>query len=221
MSGKYALLWSGGKDGALALHRARSAGLDVVRLHTFYEAATGRVRFHGTRIDIIEAQAAAIAGLQHAADGTSWEEMPRRLVERLVELRRDGFTGVVLGDIHLADVRAWYEDRVTVAGLEYVEPIWGERPQSLLDEFVRSGGRAVVTCVDLTMLDESWLGRIIDAEFARDIASTGVDPCGENGEYHSFAFAGPVFAHELAWRPGETRRDERFAQLDVLPGWRQ
>ena len=216
MSGKYALMWSGGKDSALVLHRARSAGLDVVRLVNFYDASTGRVRFHATAVAMIEAQAAAI-GIELAAIGTSWTEMEARLVDELDALRSEGFAGVVLGDIHLTDVRAWYEQRVRAAGLEHVEPIWGEEPAQLLREFVETGGRAVITCVDLTRLDASWLGRIVDQRFLDDIAATGVDPCGENGEYHSFAFAGPAFARRLEWQPGEARSDSRFAQLDVTP----
>jgi uncharacterized protein (TIGR00290 family) len=216
VSGKYALLWSGGKDSALVLHRAPLSGLDVKRLINFYEAATGRVRFHATAVAMIEAQAAAI-GIELTAIGTSWPEMEARLVDELTAIRSEGFTGVVLGDIHLADVRAWYEQRVRAAGLEHVEPIWGEPPANLLREFVDTGGRAVVACVDLTRLDASWLGRIIDHRFLDDIAATGVDPCGENGEYHSFAFAGPAFGRQLDWRPGETRSDSRFTQLDVIP----
>ncbi len=162
MSRKYALMWSGGKDSALVLDRARSSGLNVARLINFYEAATGRVRFHGTAVAMIEAQAAAI-GIQLVAIGTTWAEMEARLVEELAAIRSEGFAGVVFGDIHLADVRAWYEQRVTAAGLEHVESIWGEAPAKLLGEFVHTGGRAVVTCVDLTRLDGSWLGRIIAA----------------------------------------------------------
>jgi len=217
MSRKYALMWSGGKDSALVLDRARSSGLNVARLINFYEAATGRVRFHGTAVAMIEAQAAAI-GIQLVAIGTNWAEMEARLVEELAAIRSEGFAGVVFGDIHLADVRAWYEQRVTAAGLEHVESIWGEAPAQLLGEFVHTGGRAVVTCVDLTRLDGSWLGRIIDQRFLDDIAATGIDPCGENGEYHSFAFAGPAFAQELKWQLGETRNDAtRFTQVDVIP----
>ena len=217
MSRKYALMWSGGKDSALVLDRARSSGLNVARLINFYEAATGRVRFHGTAVAMIEAQAAAI-GIQLVAIGTNWAEMEARLVEELAAIRSEGFAGVVFGDIHLADVRAWYEQRVTAAGLEHVESIWGEAPAKLLGEFVHTGGRAVVTCVDLTRLDGSWLGRIIDQRFLDDIAATGIDPCGENGEYHSFAFAGPAFAYEMKWQLGETRNDAtRFTQVDVIP----
>ena len=218
MGRKYALMWSGGKDSALALNRARSSGLNVARLITFFEAATGRVRFHATTVAMVEAQAAAI-GIDLVAIGTSWPAMEARLDEELVAIRSEGFAGVVLGDIHLADVRTWYEQRVIAAGLEHLEPIWGEPPAKLLQEFVDTGGRAVITCVDLKRLDGAWLGRIVDQRFIDDIIATGIDPSGENGEYHSFAFAGPAFARELNWRPGETRSDARFVQLDVIPAW--
>lgn len=207
-------MWSGGKDSALALHRARKAGLDVRALLTFYDADSGRVRFHATRVEVIREQVAAL-GAESIAVGTTWPEMEAALAVQLRDLAAAGYAGVVLGDIHLADVRAWYEERVTAAGLEHVEPLWGEPPAALLEEFVGSGGRAVVTCVDLERLDESWLGRIVDGDFARDIAGLGVDPCGENGEYHSFAFAGPAFRRSLAWASGERRREGRFLQLDV------
>jgi uncharacterized protein (TIGR00290 family) len=212
-----ALMWSGGKDSALALARARTMGIQVDRLLSFYDSATGRVRFHATRIAMLEAQAAAV-GIQLKAVPTGWAEMESSLRTELRYLIDEGFTGVVLGDIHLADVRAWYEERVTGAGLEHLEPIWGEPPQQLLEEFVGSGGRAVITCVDLSKLDETWLGRVVDESFAGEIAGTGVDPCGENGEYHSFAFAGPVFASQVNWAPGDRRSEPGFAQLDVTGG---
>src|SRR5260370_29124509 len=210
-------MWSGGQDSALALDRAGKAGLDVARLVAFYDATTGRVRFHAPRVEMLEAQAAAI-GIGICAIPTTWAEMEANLCHELASLREEGFTGVVFGDIHLADVRAWYEDRVIAAGLEHVEPIGGEPPQHLLEEFVAWGGRAVVTCVELAKLDEAWLGRIIDEGFASEIGTTGADPCGENGEYHSFAFAGPVFKKPLAWVAGERRLDSGFAQLDLTEG---
>jgi uncharacterized protein (TIGR00290 family) len=210
-------MWSGGKDSALALDRAIRSGIVVDRLLSFYDSATRRVRFHSTRVEMLEAQAAAI-GIDLHAIPTSWPEMEANLRYELSSLRDEGFSGVVLGDIHLADVRDWYEERVNAAGLNHVEPIWGESPQLLLKEFVSSGGRAVITCVELAKLDESWLGRVIDDRFASEIARTGVDVCGENGEYHSFAFAGPVFNKPLSWTPGERRVDSGFAQLDLTEG---
>jgi uncharacterized protein (TIGR00290 family) len=213
----HALLWSGGKDSALALDRARRRGIDVARLLTFGDAGSGRIRFHATSRAMLRRQVAATVVGRGLADFTTWERMPERLERRLADLRRRGYAGVVLGDIHLADVRAWYEDRVVAAGLAHVEPLWGDRPLALLEEFVAGGGRAVVTCVDTERLDAAWLGRVVDEAFVADIAGLDVDPCGEHGEYHTFAFAGPAFARPLTWRPGERRSDGRFVQLDLLP----
>jgi uncharacterized protein (TIGR00290 family) len=163
---------------------------------------------------MLEARAAAM-GIKLRAIPTTWAEIEAFLGRELRSLVEDGFTGVVLGDIHLADVRAWYEERVTAAGLEHIEPIWGEPPRQLLKEFVESGGRAVVTCVDLAKLDETWLGRVIDETFVAEVETTGIDPCGENGEYHSFAFAGPAFTDHVPWVPGARRSEQGFAQLDL------
>lgn len=210
-------MWSGGKDSALALQRATAAGIQVTRLINFYDRATRRVRFHATRVSMIQAQADA-AGIELRAIGTTWPEMESRLNAELAALRSEGFAGVVFGDIHLTDVRSWYEDRVKAAGLEHIEPIWGEEPARLIREFVEAGGRAVITCVDLSRLDSAWLGRIIDERFLEEIATTEADPCGENGEYHSFAFQGTQFSNPVQWTPGETRSEPGFIQLDILPG---
>ena len=207
-------MWSGGKDGALALLRARARGLEVTRLLNFHDAASDRVRFHATRAEVIRAQAAAI-GIEIRQFATAWDDYEGALVSALAGLRAEGFLGVIFGDIHLADVRAWYEERVRASGLEHIEPIWGEPPADLVREFVEGGSRAVITCVEDAKLDPSWLGRIIDPDFVRDVEALSIDPAGENGEYHSFAFAGPLFRAPLRWRPGEHRRDGGFSQLDI------
>jgi uncharacterized protein (TIGR00290 family) len=211
----YAVMWSGGKDSALALTRARARGLEIGALLNFVDAASGRVRFHATRAELIAAQAVA-AGIPLRQQATSWSEFERVFREALERLRADAFAGVIFGDIHLPDVRAWYEDRVRAAGLEHVEPIWGDEPADLLREFVAGGGRAVITCCEVAKLDESWLGRTIDECFVTEIASAGIDVCGENGEYHSFAYAGPAFREPVAWRSGERRTEGGFVQLDLL-----
>lgn len=213
MSG-HALMWSGGKDSALALWRARQRGLGVDWLVNVYDRATERVRFHATPIRAIALQAEA-AGVPLVSVPTDWETFDESLKGAFTALTRQGCRGIVFGDIHLADVRGWYEERTRAAGLEHVEPLWGEEPSSLLEEFVAIGGRAVLTCVETAKLDGSWLGRVIDDDFVREVRATGIDPCGENGEYHSFAYAGPFFTRPIAWRPGERRNDGRFAQLDM------
>jgi len=212
---RYAVMWSGGKDSALALTRARARGLDVGALLNFIDAASGRVRFHATRAELIAAQASA-AGVALHQYATTWDDFPDAFTGALERLARDGYAGVIFGDIHLADVRAWYEQWVRAAGLEHVEPLWGETPAALLAEFVRGGGRAVITCCEISKLDATWLGRVIDESFLAEIADAGVDACGENGEYHSFAFAGPIFGAPVPWTGGKVRTQDGFAQLDLL-----
>jgi uncharacterized protein (TIGR00290 family) len=210
-----AVMWSGGKDSALAAYRARRAGAEISCLVNFYDDATGRVRFHATRTELIAAQAKAMA-VRLVQRGTSWPGFEPAFAETLDSLTAQGVEGIVFGDIHLADVRTWYETRVRAAGLAHVEPLWGDDPRELLNEFVASGGRAVITCCESKKLDESWLGRVIDDRFVREIAGVPIDPCGENGEYHSFAFAGPLFRSPVPYALGERRSDGRFAQLDLL-----
>jgi uncharacterized protein (TIGR00290 family) len=211
---RYALMWSGGKDSALALMRARSRGLAVTRLLNIYDPASDRVRFHATRRELIQAQADAI-GIELRQYGVAWDSYVPAFQRMLDGLRAEGFRGVVFGDIHLADVRAWYEDRVRSASLEHIEPIWGEPPAALVAEFVASGSRAVITCCESPKLGDAWLGRVIDERFVEEIGATGIDPAGENGEYHSFVFAGPLFRAPLRWRAGDRRADGNFVQLDI------
>ena len=208
-------MWSGGKDSALALWRARQRGLQVEWLVNVYDRATERVRFHATPLAAIAHQARA-AGVRLVSVPTDWETFEGSLRATYAGLVQQGCRGVVFGDIHLADVRAWYEERTRGAGLDHVEPLWGESPAALLAEFVAIGGRAVLTCIETAKLDASWLGRVIDERFVRDIAALAVDPCGENGEYHSFAYSGPFFNVDIPWRAGERRDDGRFAQLDLV-----
>jgi len=207
-------MWSGGKDSALALDRARDQGLEIGCLLNVIDAATQRVRFHATRAELIVAQAQAlrIPLRQLAVD---WPQFEASFRAALAELADEGYAGVILGDIHLADVRAWYEERVRAAALQHVEPLWGEAPLALVREFVSRGGRAVVTCCELAKLDERWLGRIIDERFVDDIRGLPIDPAGENGEYHSFTFAGPLFRSPIPWRAGARRHDGAFVQLDL------
>lgn len=213
----YALFWSGGKDSCLALARARRAGLPIATLVNLYEAATGLVRFHAVRHELIAAQAFAV-GLrlhQHAISLEGYEATFHSALERL---QGSGHAGAVFGNVHLADVREWFETRVHAAGLDYVEPLWGADPAALLDEFVGGGWQSIVTCVETARLPASWLGRPVDQVLATDLARRpDVDPGGERGEYHTFVYAGPLFAEPVLWRPGPIREVEGFAALELLP----
>jgi uncharacterized protein (TIGR00290 family) len=213
----YALMWSGGKDSYLALRRGLDQGLNVTTLVNFYDAKSGRVRFHATRKELIAAQAFAL-GLRLLQHGTTADGYEAAFDGAVRQLAGSGFHGVVFGNIHLADVRGWFEERVRAHGLEHHEPLWGNPSAALLDEFVDTGASAVVTCIETAKLPAAWLGRPIDEAFAADIARhPAVDPCGERGEYHTFVHGGPRFAQPIAWRPGPMREEGGFVQLELLP----
>ena len=215
----YALAWSGGKDSTLALDRARQQGLDVRYLLNIYEGSSGRVRFHGVRRELIEGQAKAL-GLGLVQRHTHPDDFEKAFLAALDELRSLEVTGIVFGNIHLADVRAWYEERTHARGFRHVEPLWGEPPAALVAEFVRRGHRARIVSVDLKQGRREWLGREIDDVFLRSLEeSPQVDPCGERGEYHSFAFDGPLFTRPIVVREAGTLEMEGHALLDLERVW--
>jgi diphthine-ammonia ligase len=215
----YALFWSGGKDSLLALDRARTAGLEIHWLVNIYEGTTGRVRFHGVRKELIQAQARAL-GIELLQEKTGPETFEHAFFRALDEVKRLGAGGIVFGNIHLADIRAWYEERTAARGFEHVEPLWGSSPSSLLREFVERGHQARVVSVYLTCGRKEWLGRDFSQDFIAELERCeNVDVCGERGEYHSFAFSGPLFHAPLEPYASAQFELENHLFLDVvLPG---
>jgi len=213
----YALMSSGGKDGTLALDRALRQGLDVRILANIYEGSTGRVRFHGVRRELIQRQATSL-GLELVTAHTTPDDFEPVFLDVLRTLRSRGCEGIVFGNIHLADVRAWYEERVRAAGLRHVEPLWGDPPIELVHEVVERGYRALVVSVDLNQGASSFLGRELDADLLTDIDITDdLDPCGERGEYHTLVFDGPGFRDPIAYTEGPTLEKDGHRFLDLIP----
>lgn len=224
MDAPAAVAWSGGKDSTLALHRALERGHRVSHLFNLYERSTGLVRFHGVPAAWIRAQAGALGlGLvQEAAGEEGFEAAFAAVVDRLWDA---GVRTVLFGNVHLADVRQWYEARTTARGLVHEEPLWGEDPGDLVREFLGLGYRTLVTSVNLELGDPAWLGRELGVGLLAAIeAREGCDPCGERGEYHTLAFAGPRFATPLPVEPDvigrETaeREGHRYLVLPDAPG---
>lgn len=212
---KYALFWSGGKDSLLALDRARRFGLNVEALVNIYEGNTGRVRFHGVRKELIAAQAAAL-GLDLVQGQTHPQSFEGTFTSLLRSLKGKGFDGLIFGNIHLADIRAWYEERTLALGFQHIEPLWGCSPSSLLNEFIERGHQARIVSVHLTCGRREWLGRDFSAEFAAELAhAENVDVCGERGEYHSFAYRGPLFRTPLVLRNQRPFEMENHMILDI------
>lgn len=211
---RYAVMFSGGKDSMLALDRVARAGYRDLTLLTLYDGATERVRFHGVPLAVMRAQGKAL-GLPSHFRPTTPETFESVFIETLAVLRNDGFTGVIFGNIHLADVRAWYEERVRAAGLAHIEPIWGEPPALLAREAVYRGYRALLTCIEDARANPTWLGQTLSDTLIAKFEAAGIDPCGERGEYHTLVTDGPLFRHPLAVRTGDVRGESGFSQLDV------
>lgn len=214
---RYALISSGGKDSTLALDRARREGLDVAVFATLYDAVSERIRFHGVRRELVARQADAL-GLALVANPTTPEHFDAAFGELLAELRDSGITGVIFGNVHLADVRAWYEERVTAAGLRHVEPLWGAPAVEIAWEVVERGYRAIIVSVNLRERAVDLLGREFDADVVTQLGCTdGLDPCGERGEYHTFVFDGPEFRRPVGFTLGAKSEMEDHRILDLVP----
>lgn len=174
--------------------------------------------FHGTSQVLIANQAAAckLENLSAATDPDNPYEPV--FLKTLRDLKDRGISGVIFGNIHLADVREWYETRVRNAGLDHVKPLWGDSSHSLLDEVVYRGSSGIVVSIDLQQDSADLLGRAIDEEFVTEVRDlTDIDPCGERGEYHSFVYDGPTFARPVSVKLSEIRKERNHRLLDLIP----
>lgn len=220
MTTKIALSWSSGKDSAWALELLRAdPSLDVALLLTTVNESNGRIAMHGVRRELLELQAKAaglplhVVPLPHPCSNEAYE---RAMAETCEELKRAGIGTVAFGDIHLADVRAYREARMAEAGMACLFPLWGRPSEALAREMTAGGMRARIVCLDAKHLGPEFLGRDYDQEFLASLPE-GVDPCGENGEFHTFCFATPAFAAPVAVDSGERVEREGFLFLDLAP----
>jgi uncharacterized protein (TIGR00290 family) len=215
-----ALSWSGGKDSALALHALREpAGSPPRALITTVTADYGRISMHGVRRELLRRQAQA-TGLPlvevEIPAGCSNDVYEQRMEQALAEAPLADAETVAFGDLFLADIRAYREERLRRIGKQASFPLWGQDTSELARAFIAAGFEAVLVCVDPRRLDPSFAGRTFDAELLADLPPD-VDPCGENGEFHTFVHAGPVFSAPIACRLGETVQRDGFVFCDVLP----
>jgi uncharacterized protein (TIGR00290 family) len=183
--------WSGGKDSALALCRAKEQGLNVTTLLTMLDETKERSRSHAVPLHVMQAQADAL-GLNLITPSASWSDYERVFIDTLKTLKGQGFTTGVFGDIDLQPHRDWEEKVCAEAGLEPLLPLWHEPRERLAREVLNLGFRAVVVCVNGRYLNETFCGREYDESFLKDLPE-GVDACGENGEFHTFVYNGPIF----------------------------
>ncbi len=217
---KALIAWSSGKDSAWALHEVRRAGeFDIVGALTTITDAFGRVSIHGLRQELLAAQLDA-TGLKPVTVRIPYpcpnEVYEREMTAAMDQAKAQGITHVIFGDLFLEDVRAYRETRLKPTGITPVFPVWHKPTDSLAREMIASGVDARLVCVDLKKLPRSFAGRRFDAELLADLPPD-VDPCGENGEFHSFVAAGPMLAQPIAIKAGEVVERDGFAYADFLP----
>ncbi|MGB8542349.1 MAG: hypothetical protein WCD49_12005 [Candidatus Acidiferrales bacterium] len=220
MKAKAWLAWSSGKDSAWALHAVRqSANFDVVALLTTVNQTYSRVAMHAVRESLLEMQADA-AGLpliKVAIPSPSSNEIYEQAMgEAMARAKAESVTHVVFGDLFLEDVRAYREKQLARCDMTPVFPLWGRDTRQLANEMIARGLSAYLTCVDPRKLDRSFAGRKFDAQLLSELPA-GVDPCGENGEFHSFVSGGPMFDRTISVTAGEIVEREGFVFADFLP----
>lgn len=223
--------WSTGKDSALALYRVLNAEeYSVKKLVTSINGHYDRVSMHGLRREMMELQIKALnipSQTIELSEKPTMEEYEQQMTDAVNDLKSEGLHTAVFGDIFLEDLKAYREKQLSGVGVKCVFPLWKEDTKVLLQEFLDLGFKAITVCVDAQKLGEEFVGRIIDEQFIKDLPED-VDPCGENGEFHTFCFAGPIFKEEIKFKKGEvvkkvypnpTNKDEEIGFLfcDILP----
>jgi uncharacterized protein (TIGR00290 family) len=214
------LSWSSGKDSAWTLHVLRQRSeYEIAGLLTTFNEAADRVAMHGVRRSLVEQQAAA-AGLPLWSIPLPWpcsnEQYEGLMTKACAKAVAEGIEAIAFGDLFLEDVRAYRVKQMAGTGLEPLFPVWGEPTDRLTREMIASGLKAILTCIDTRKLNADFAGRRFDANLLAGLPS-GIDPCGENGEFHSFVYAGPMFNSEIDVIQGETVVRDQFAFADLIP----
>jgi len=217
---KLLLAWSSGKDSAYALQVLRcQPDVEVAGLLTTLNETHDRVAMHAVRRSLLQAQAAAVGVPLHLVPipyPCPNESYEAAMGQALALARERGIEGVAFGDLFLEDVRRYREERMASTGLAPVFPLWGRDTRALAEEIIDVGLRARISCVDPRALPASFAGREFDRELLAALPP-GVDPCGENGEFHTFAWAGPMFTRPVPVRTGDVVERDGFVFADLLP----
>ena len=221
MKEKVLLSWSGGKDSVLALYElGKGADYQPEGLLTTISSPSDRVNMHGVRRALIEQQARSLGlpvELVSIPAGATDEQYQSVMLQVLLKYREIGIWSVVFGDVFLEDVREYRQSRLSQLEMKGVFPLWQKNTLQMAQEFIDTGFRAVITCVDMEVLDGSFVGRSFDHGFLSELPAN-TDPCGENGEFHSFVYDGPLFQHEVLHEKGEVVViDNRFRCYDLVP----
>jgi len=200
------LNWSSGKDAMLALHRLQSSQeFAIEKLVTTVNSDFNRVSMHGLSVSLLEKQAEVLQLPLHQiplSGDVSMQVYNQTMQKHVSQLKEEGFTHTVFGDIFLENLKTYRESELEKIGVTPIFPLWKKDTKSLVEEFINLGYKAIVVCVNANYLDESFCGRIVDTDFLKALPEN-VDPCGENGEFHTFVFDGPLFSFPIKFEIGE------------------
>jgi uncharacterized protein (TIGR00290 family) len=215
---KTLLAWSSGKDSAWTLHVLRSQGIKVSALLTTLNQAAVRVAMHGVRRTVLESQAVA-AGVPLWQVPLPWpctnDDYEARMADACRRAVAEGFDTIAFGDLFLADIRTYRERQLAGSGLTPIFPLWQIPTAQLARDMIGSGLRARLSCVDSRQLDAAFAGREFDVALLADLPAS-VDPCGENGEFHTCVYDGPMFGTPIALESGEVRNVDGFVYTDLI-----
>jgi uncharacterized protein (TIGR00290 family) len=224
--------WSGGKDSALALWKVlKEKKFEIEYLLTSMNSFHDRISMHGVRRDLLEAQASSLnipLTTIELPEESSMAEYETAIMNKVNHFKEKDITHSIFGDIFLEDLKQYREQKLATAGIQCVFPIWKKDTKQLLKEFVDEGFKAIVVCINERFLDKRFCGMMIDQNFINKLPST-VDACGENGEFHSFVYDGPIFKYRIPFvkgemvykeytSPGTTRKNDGFYFCDLLAG---
>ena len=217
---KIVLSWSGGKDSVLALHEIlQSDKYKVEALLVNLVEETDKIVMHDVPIELVERQATQLGQSLHKIylpTTRTNEQYLARVGEVLLSYRAQGIRRVAFGDLFLEDIRQFREKSLAAISMNGLYPIWARNTEKLARDFIESGFKAIIICVDGDVLEETFVGRLFDHDFLEELPSN-IDPCGENGEFHTFVFDGPIFSHKVPFRIAGKRHEERFYYCDLLP----
>jgi uncharacterized protein (TIGR00290 family) len=212
--------WSGGKDSCLALYEIqKSSNYRVAALLTTITRGDDRISMHGVRRLLLERQATSLGLPLHQvliSKGANNEEYETAMAQAFNEYHQNGIDSVVFGDLFLEEIRAYRDQFLTKYRMKGLYPIWRRNTTDLIKEFIELGFKAVLSCVDSKTLDKSFAGKTIDEDFLYSLPAI-IDPCGENGEFHTFVYDGPSFAQPVKFAIGETVSRDGFWFCDLVP----
>jgi uncharacterized protein (TIGR00290 family) len=221
MNERILFTWSGGKDSAIALYELqRTNNYEISALLTTVTEDYDRISMHGVRRILLERQAESL-GIPlekvYITKNASNDEYEAKMRDKLMEYKSRGVLSVAFGDIFLEDLRKYREENLSKIGMKGVFSVWKRDTTELAHTFMGLGFKAIITCVDSDVLDKRFVGRVYDKQFLHELPSS-IDPCGENGEFHSFAYDGLIFRERIAFTVGDiVLRDSRFYFCDLIP----